>query len=331
MVLRLGGLGEIISPQKNKKMNKQYAVIGNPVLHSLSPLIHQRAFDYYNIEARYFAYEVADFTAFMHYFHTGGNATENNLFTPHSYLGSRSDLYQKNQSLIPYTANDFSFPLQGLSITIPHKKNVLEIADRVSYKAKLAGAANTLYWHEGKLVAENTDIAGFYAPLEKYLQDNPAFHSAIIYGAGGAACAVLTALLHIQDLQTICLCARREEQAQELISHIKNNAALLTEHGLNTKAEIRYLPLIHEEFPCDLVVNTIPQWSADAKSPRENFADVRFAYDLTYKQTPFLAQAQTFANCHCKDGKTMFIEQAKAQFSLWTGLQIPEKCYQNIF
>lgn len=308
-------------------MKKQYAVIGNPVLHSLSPLIHQRAFDYYQIEARYFAYEVADFSAFMHYFHTGKSAD----FIPHSYLGCQKDLYQKNQSLIPYLEKDFSFPLQGLSITIPHKKNVLEIADCVSYKAQLSGAANTLYWHEGKLVAENTDIAGFYAPLETYMQNNPAFHSALIYGAGGAACAVLAALLHMQDLQTIYLCARREEQAQELISHIKNNFSLLTEHGLNTKAEIRYLPLIHEEFACDLVVNTIPQWSADAKSPRENFANVRFAYDLTYKQTPFLAQAQKAEQCHCQDGKTMFIEQAKAQFKLWTGLEIPEKCYSDIF
>lgn len=50
-------------------MKKQYAVIGNPVLHSLSPLIHQRAFDFYQIEARYFAYEVEDFSAFMQYFH----------------------------------------------------------------------------------------------------------------------------------------------------------------------------------------------------------------------------------------------------------------------
>lgn len=311
-------------------MKKQYAVIGNPVLHSLSPLIHQRAFDYYQIEARYFAYEVADFSAFMDYFHTG--KAEHTSFLPHSYLDSQRDLYQKNQSLIPYLEKDFSFPLQGLSITIPHKKNVLEIADSVSYKAQLCGAGNTLYWQEGKLIAENTDIAGFYAPLEKYLHDNPAaFRSALIYGAGGAACAVLAALLHVQDLQTIYLCARREEQAQELMSHIKNNFSLLTKHGLNTKAEIRYLPLLHEEFACDLVVNTIPQWSADAKSPRENFANVRFAYDLTYKQTPFLAQAQRFANCHCQDGKTMFIEQAKAQFRLWTGLEMPEKCYSDIF
>lgn len=309
-------------------MKKQYAVIGNPVLHSLSPLIHQRAFDYYHIEARYFAYEVADFTAFMRYFHSGEAEGQ---FTPHSYLGSQSDLYQKNQSLIPYTAKDFSFPLQGLSITIPYKKNVLEIADTVSYKAKLAGAANTLYWQEGKLAAENTDIAGFYAPLEQYLQNNPAFQSALIYGAGGAACAVLTALLHVQDLQTVYLCARREEQAQELITHIKNNCSLLQEHGLNTKAQIQYLPLLHEEFPVDLAVNTIPQWSADAKSPRTNFAGVRFAYDLTYRETPFLKQAQTEKNCYCQDGKTMFIEQAKAQFKLWTDLEIPEKCWQDIF
>lgn len=311
-------------------MNKQYAVIGNPVLHSLSPLIHQRAFDYYQIEARYFAYEVTDFTAFMHYFHTG-RAEQNFSFIPHSCLGSQSNLYKKNQFLIPYTAKDFSFPLKGLSITIPHKKNVLEIADSVSYRARLCGAANTLYWQEGKLIAENTDISGFYAPLETYLQDNAVFRSALIYGAGGAACAVLAALLHMQDLQSIYLCARREEQAQELITHIKNNMPLLVEHGLNARAEIRYLPLVHEEFPCDLAVNTIPQWSADAKSPRENFAGVRFAYDLTYKHTPFLAQAQTAKDCHCQDGKTMFIEQAKAQFKLWTGLEIPAQCYADIF
>lgn len=311
-------------------MKKQYAVIGNPVLHSLSPLIHQRAFDYYQIEARYFAYEVTDFSAFMLYFHTGG--AEHISFLPHSYIGSQRNLYQKNQSLIPYLEKDFSFPLQGLSITIPHKKNVLEIADSVSYKAQLCGAGNTLYWQEGKLIAENTDIAGFYAPLEAYLHDNPAaFYSALIYGAGGAACAVLAALLHVQDLQTIYLCARREEQAQELMSHIKNNFSLLAQHRLNTKVEIRYLPLIHDEFACDLVVNTIPQWGADAQSPRENFAGVRFAYDLTYKQTPFLRQARTFANCHCQDGKTMFTEQAKAQFKLWTGLEIPALCYQDIF
>ena len=143
-------------------MKKQYAVIGNPVLHSLSPLIHQRAFDFYQIEARYFAYEVEDFSAFMQYFHAG-NQTGNTVshardvsrahdvplfqeggFIPYSYLGCQGGLYQKNLKLVPYAGQDFSFPLQGLSVTIPHKKAVLQAADRIGYKARLAGAANTL-------------------------------------------------------------------------------------------------------------------------------------------------------------------------------------------
>lgn len=328
-------------------MKKQYAVIGNPVLHSLSPLIHQRAFDFYQIEARYFAYEVEDFSAFMRYFHSGKQTGDTvsrardvlrahdvpfqeTGFIPYSYLGGQDGLYQKNLKLIPYTGQDFSFPLQGLSVTIPHKKSVLQIADKAGYKARLAGAANTLYWDKGELTAENTDIAGFFAPLEVYLHNNPAFHTALIYGAGGAACAVLTALLHLQDLQTVYLCARREEQAQELICHFKAHAGLMREYGLNTKAELRYIPLRHEEFACDLAVNTIPQWGAEAVSPRKDFTDVRFAYDLTYKQTPFLEKAQEYGVV-CQDGKTMLIEQAKAQFMLWTGLEIPSRCYQDIF
>lgn len=313
-------------------MNKQYAVIGNPVLHSLSPLIHQRAFDYYGIEARYFAYEVENFADFMQYFRAGRTQEDAQKFVPYSYLGSQPDLYQKDLSLIPYTKEDFSFPLQGLSITVPHKKNVLEIADYISYKVELAGAGNTLYWLEGKLVAENTDIEGFYAPLEKYLQKkkNKPFTSALIYGAGGAACAVLVALMHVQDLQRIYICARREEQSQTLIVHMKNHLKLLQKHGLNTAVGLSYVPLQHDEFACDLVVNTIPQWGEDAVSPRRDFTDVRFAYDLTYKETPFLAKAREY-EAFCQDGKAMFIEQAKAQFKLWTGKDIPAQCYKDIF
>mgnify|MGYP001030975731 FL=1 len=314
-------------------MNKQYAVIGNPVLHSLSPLIHQRAFDYYGIEARYFAYEVDDFAGFMQYFREGKTEDPEKNFVPYSYLGSQSDLYQGNLSLIPYEEKDYSFPVQGLSITLPYKKNVLEVADIVSYKARLSGAANTLYWHEGKLVAENTDIAGFFAPIKKYFQKkkkNAPFTSAMIYGAGGAACAALVAVLHLLNLERIYICARREEQALGLIVHLKNHFALLRRHRLNSKVGIGYIPMNHDEFTCDLVVNTIPQWSEDATSPRDNFEGVRFAYDLTYKETPFLAKAQEYG-AYCQDGKNMFIEQAKAQFKLWTGKDIPAECYEDIF
>lgn len=306
-------------------MKKQYAVAGNPVLHSLSPLIHQRAFDFFGVEARYFAYEVQDFSAFMEFFRTGRGD-----FVPYSYMGQGKNLYAAERTLTPYTENDAAFPLQGLSVTIPHKKSVLAAADEVCYKAKLCGAGNTLYLKDGRLYAENTDIDGFYAPLKEYCGGQPPFKTALVYGAGGAARAVLTALLHMRELERIYICARRKEQAEELAANFAGQKDVLAENGLNVSAELICLPLPHEEFPCELVVNTIPQWKETDTSPRKDFSGVRYAYDLTYKQTPFLQAAAAFG-CVCRDGKTMFVEQAKAQFRLWTGLEIPQSCYADLF
>ncbi len=235
-------------------MNNHYAVIGNPVLHSLSPLIHQRAFDYYKINARYFAYEVHDFSLFMEYFHTG---KYHETFQAYSYLDKETKLYNQQKKLVPYTTQDFDFPMQGLSITIPYKKDVLQIANNITYRAELSGAANTLYWHDNQLIAENTDIQGFLVPIQEEIQKGKKYQSALIYGAGGAACAVLVGLLHCSDIEQIYICARREEQAQELIAHIKKQQELLEQYTLNTQAKLTYIPLEHKEFPCDIVINTI--------------------------------------------------------------------------
>lgn len=308
-------------------MNNHYAVIGNPVLHSLSPLIHQRAFDYYKINARYFAYEVHDFSLFMEYFHTG---KYHETFQAYSYLDKETKLYNQQKKLVPYTTQDFDFPMQGLSITIPYKKDVLQIANNITYRAELSGAANTLYWHDNQLIAENTDIQGFLVPIQEEIQKGKKYQSALIYGAGGAACAVLVGLLHCSDIEQIYICARREEQAQELIAHIKKQQELLEQYTLNTQAKLTYIPLEHKEFPCDIVINTIPQWDEKAQSPRKDFSNVQIAYDLTYKQTPFLVNAQQ-AHTTIIDGKKMFIEQAKAQFFLWTKKEIPTNCFSDLF
>ncbi len=306
-------------------MNNHYAVIGNPVLHSLSPLIHQRAFNYYQINARYFAYEVQDFSLFMEYFYTGKN---HQLFQAYSYLENNPML--KKQTLTKYKEQDFTFPMQGLSITIPYKKNVLEVAQALTYRASLSGAANTLYWDNGQLTADNTDIQGFFAPIQEKIQQGKNFQSAIIYGAGGAARAVVAALLHCSAIKDIFLCARREEQVQECIKHFHSHHDLLIKYSLNTQAVLHYLPLIHKEFPCDIIINTIPQWDNDAQSPRNNFTNVLLAYDLTYKQTPFLLKANQ-SKIPTINGTKMFIEQAKAQFYLWTNKEIPAICYTDLF
>ena len=97
-------------------MNKQYAVIGNPVLHSLSPLIHQRAFDYYGIEARYFAYEVENFADFMQYFRTGSTQKNAQKFVPYSYLGDSVIYIKRIYRLFRTEKKIFLFRCRGFPL-----------------------------------------------------------------------------------------------------------------------------------------------------------------------------------------------------------------------
>ena len=85
----------------------------------------------------------------------------------------------------------------GANVTIPHKVAALEIADQVSDRATLIGAANTLIFHEdGKIIADNTDGYGFLANLKQGAPDwRPDLGPAAVLGAGGAARAVIVSLL----------------------------------------------------------------------------------------------------------------------------------------
>ncbi len=106
---------------------------------------------------------------------------------------------------------------RGANVTIPHKERALEIADFVSERAQRIGAANTLYFDvDGKIHADNTDGYGFITNLKKGAPEWSAKTGpALVLGAGGAARAILDALI-TEETPKIYLTNRTKERAQDL-------------------------------------------------------------------------------------------------------------------
>ena len=136
-------------------------VIGSPVAHSLSPRLHRHWLRRYALPGHYIPMDVA-----------------------------QDDVAEALQTLP-------KLGFKGVNVTIPHKVTVLALSDLVSDRAALIGAANTLtFQKDGKIVADNTDGYGFLTALREGAPAwDPAAGPAAVLGAGGAARAVLTALL----------------------------------------------------------------------------------------------------------------------------------------
>ena len=148
---------------KDKKENSIYlaGVIGNPIAHSKSPKLHNYWLSKYKINGFYIPFSV-----------------------------TTDKLETSIRSLM-------ELGFSGVNVTIPHKTNVLSLADSITDRAALIGAANTLYFSKsGKIHADNTDGYGF---IQNIIDEIPEYDfydkTALIYGAGGSARAIASALL----------------------------------------------------------------------------------------------------------------------------------------
>jgi len=148
---------------KDKNDNSIYlaGVIGNPIAHSKSPKLHNYWLSKYKINGFYIPFSV-----------------------------TTEKLETSIRSLM-------ELGFSGVNVTIPHKTNVLSFADSITDRAALIGAANTLYFSKsGKIHADNTDGYGF---IQNIIDEIPEYDfydkTAFIYGAGGSARAIASALL----------------------------------------------------------------------------------------------------------------------------------------
>ena len=155
-------------------------VVGHPVKHSRSPIIHGYWLEQFGINGRYDRYDVKP-EDFSHFVKT---------------LSEQA--------------------LQGVNVTIPHKEAAFLALDEATERARRLKAANTLWFENGKLWGDNTDSIGFLANLD---QGHPGWDinakSALILGAGGAARAIIAGLQK-RNIEKITIVNRTRERAEEL-------------------------------------------------------------------------------------------------------------------
>jgi 3-dehydroquinate dehydratase/shikimate dehydrogenase len=171
------------------KHSKVFGVIADPVSHSKSPQIHNRAFQAKRIDAVYLPFRVVP-----------------------SALGDWMKLAH-------------SLPVSGFSVTIPHKQKVMRYLDTIDPLARRIGAVNTVWRKGGKWRGTNTDAAGIVRPLEKHLRLGKA--SVLLAGYGGAARAAAFALSDAGSHVTIT--GRQSARAQALARAVGANHLTLAE------------------------------------------------------------------------------------------------------
>lgn len=161
-------------------------VIGHPISHSLSPLIHGYWFEKYQIAGQYEAVDIAPAT-----------------------------LKVQVQALL-------SRGYAGFNVTVPHKQNIMPLCDKLDETAHAIGAVNTVVVKDGLIEGRNTDAFGFIGNLKQTLPDfNFKQGPALVLGAGGAARAIIHGLLQ-EGIPEIRLANRTRVNAEDLARSFKN-------------------------------------------------------------------------------------------------------------
>jgi shikimate dehydrogenase len=160
-------------------MSKTFAVIGDPIDHSLSPNIHSAAFRELNLDCSYIAYRIA-----------------------------KDELEEGIESLK-------KIQIAGFNVTIPHKIEMMKYLDKTDESCSIVGAVNTVSNNNGILKGYNTDMGGFLDPLKKRNLDLRDFQ-VLLLGAGGAARAIVAAFAK-EHAQNITITNRTLENANKMV------------------------------------------------------------------------------------------------------------------
>ncbi|RTY68246.1 shikimate dehydrogenase [Flavobacterium sp. GSP27] len=188
--------------------------------------------------------------------------------------------------------------LKGLSITIPYKETVIPFLDKLSKKAELIGAVNTIkITKKGTLKGYNTDYYGFKKSLEPLLQ--PHHKKALILGTGGASKGVAFALDELDIPYTFV----SREAKENAIEYNRINATTFDNYQI-----------IINSTP----VGTSPNVDAFPLIPYEFFTEKHIAFDLIYNpaETQFLKKAKQ-QGAQIKNGLDMLIFQAEKAWKIW--------------
>jgi shikimate dehydrogenase len=252
-------------------------VIGSPIAHSRSPLLHGHWLKTYGLKGHYIPLDIS------------------------------ADDLPAALRMLP------KMGFVGVNVTIPHKERVLDLADLVTDRATLIGAANTLIFRkDGKIHADNTDGYGFIENLRTGAPGwNPQSGPAAVLGAGGASRAVVASLLDA-GVPEVLLANRTRVRADRLASDFGQRLTVMD--------WVQAGSMIEES---QLVVNTTSLGMVDKpelRVPLDGLRPGQTVTDLVYTplKTHLLEESEK-AGCTTVDGLGMLIHQATPGFERWFG------------
>lgn len=261
------------------------AVVANPIKHSISPFIHNSAFEATNTNGVYLAWEV--------------DATE----------------------LAETVANIRRYQMYGINLSMPYKEQVIPYLDQLSEEACLIGAVNTVVNREGTLIGYNTDGKGFFKSLPSFKISKKRL---VLLGAGGAAKAILAqAILDGVSQISVFVRSSSMEKTRSYLEKIQNATGFRVdlfalEDVQNLQDSITQADLLVNATSVGMDGTSQPIPTSIVLPEKLMVADVIYQPF----ETPFLKWARNQGN-QSINGLGMLLYQAAEAFEFWTGKEMP--------
>lgn len=260
-------------------------VIGNPIVHSLSPIMHNAALAELGSDFVYVPFPV------------------------------------KPEQLAAAIAGFTAIGLQGFNVTIPHKQAILPYLQDVTDIARSVGAVNTVVRTAQGWLGTNTDVAGFLAPLQPIQRDWQAA-TAIVLGNGGAARAIVAGCLEL-GLGKIRVVGRDPQKLQNFSTSWQPSSPTVRVHPWETLPDLLpYADLIINTTPIGMAPDI--QASPLTEAEMQRLPQGAIVYDLIYTPNPtHLLQLANTQNLVAIDGLEMLIQQGAIALELWLQRPVP--------
>ena len=261
------------------------AVVANPIKHSISPFIHNSAFEATNTNGVYLAWEV--------------DATE----------------------LAETVANIRRYQMYGINLSMPYKEQVIPYLDQLSEEACLIGAVNTVVNREGTLIGYNTDGKGFFKSLPSFKISKKRL---VLLGAGGAAKAILAqAILDGVSQISVFVRSSSMEKTRPYLEKIQNATGFRVD--LFALEDIQELQDSITKADLLVNATSVGMDGSSQPIPTSIVLPEKLLVaDVIYQpfETPFLKWARNQGN-QSINGLGMLLYQAAEAFELWTGKEMP--------
>lgn len=263
-----------------------YGLLGDPVAHSLSPLMHNHAFQAHHLDAVYVPFHVLP----------------NDL--PAAVRGLRA------------------LNVAGVNVTIPHKEAILSLLDQIDPAAQLIGAVNTIVNNDGTLIGYNTDASGFMRSVSYELDFLPEGRNVVLLGAGGACRAAAVALASA-GVKSITIANRHQDRAEKIVNDLIAHFPSVC-FAANDYKDNNYLHAISSADLIVNTTSIGLQEEEINFLPLEHIKGSALIYDMTYSpfETPLIKNARARKLC-CTNGLGMLAAQGEDTFFLWTGVRLP--------